>query len=116
MNGIGKRIENMRIAAGKTENEVADAVGMSTDEYWDLEAYDDEIIDVLSVDTAKRVATYFQLSLLQLLVPNKSSWPTKSIVSTVLVEKVFSLIFRPILMEIQLCSLSIFQNFWKSSG
>lgn len=78
----------MRIAAGKTQNEVADAVGMSTNEYWDLEAYDDEIIDVLSVDTAKKVAKYFQLSLLQLLVPDKSSWPTKSIVSAVLVEEV----------------------------
>jgi transcriptional regulator with XRE-family HTH domain len=84
MKGIGKRIEHIRLALGKTEQEVSDAVGMSIFEYRDLESYDDEIIDVLSIHTARKVSTYFSLSLLELLVPDKSAWPSNNIKPKVL--------------------------------
>ena len=75
MKGVAERIRLLREKSCKSENEVADAVGLSIHEYEDLEAYDNEIIDVLSLGAAKRVAAYLGQPLIQLLVPEKKSWP-----------------------------------------
>lgn len=77
MNGVAERIQKLREASGETESEVAEAVGLSIYEYGDLEAYDDEIINVLRFGTANKVAGHFGLSLIQLLVTEGDAWPER---------------------------------------
>lgn len=75
MNGVSERIQQLRLKAGIPESVAANALGLSIHEYGDLEAYDEEIIDVLSLKEARRVAAYFHQPLIELLVPAKGGWP-----------------------------------------
>ncbi|WP_078118525.1 hypothetical protein [Thiosocius teredinicola] len=75
MNGVAERIQKLRETSGETENEVAEAVGLSIGEYGDLEGYDDEIIDAVSFGAASKVAGHFGQSLFQLLAPEAEASP-----------------------------------------
>jgi transcriptional regulator with XRE-family HTH domain len=59
MEGIANRIERLRNESGKSELEVADILCLSIYEYEDLESYDDEITDVISLKTAKALAAIY---------------------------------------------------------
>ncbi len=75
MNGVSERIEALRQTSVKTDIEVAELLGLSIYEYGDLESYDNEIIDVVSVKTATHLAGLYNQSLLQLLVPELENRP-----------------------------------------
>ena len=79
MNNIAERIKQLRKEAGKSEREVAAALDMTIYEYGDLEAYDNEIIDAVTLPTAQKVAAYFNKSLLELLAPEQETWPNSFI-------------------------------------
>ena len=79
MEGIANRIENLRVESGKTDVEVALYLGLSIYEYGDLEAYDNEIIDVISIKTARRLAALYQESLLEFLCPEQEKWPEEQL-------------------------------------
>jgi transcriptional regulator with XRE-family HTH domain len=87
MKGITERIKSLRNESGKTDIEVADFLKLSIYEYGDLESYDKDIIDVVSVKTAVQLAGLYNQSLLQLLVPEKERWPKEHLSETQLAEK-----------------------------
>ena len=94
MKGIAARIKALRNESGKTDVEVADLLELSIYEYGDLESYDKEIIDVVSVKTAARLARLYNQSLLQLLVPEKEMWPKEHLSEKQLAEKAKALMMQ----------------------
>ena len=64
---INDRIRRRREALGMSDVEVAQRVGLSMHEYYDVEAYPDEFTDVLHVAEAKRLADVLGLDLLELV-------------------------------------------------
>lgn len=49
MDGYAEKIRRKRLAAGKSEEEMADLIGINLPSYFDLESYDDEVVDCLSL-------------------------------------------------------------------
>jgi len=82
MNKNAKRIRDLRNLAGLTDVEVANQVGIGIEAYCDLEAYDEEIIEQISLNQALLLAEVFQISLLELLEPNSLKRPTLQISPT----------------------------------
>jgi transcriptional regulator with XRE-family HTH domain len=53
--GIAERIKNLRLASGRSEDELAAMLGISIHSYWDLEAYDNELFTCVSLEQAQRL-------------------------------------------------------------
>ena len=49
MDGYADKIRRKRLAAGKSEGEMAELIGINLPSYFDLESYDDEVVDCLSL-------------------------------------------------------------------
>lgn len=92
MKGIAERIAMLRIESGKSDAELADQLGISIYEYGDIEAYDDEIIDAVPLETAVKLAALYQVSLLGLIVPNRQLWPEENFSPQYLAEKVIEVV------------------------
>ena len=75
MNKNAKRIHELRTSVGLSDVEVANQVGIGIHAYCDLESYDEEIIEQVSLSEALRLAAVFQISLLELLEADKLKWP-----------------------------------------
>jgi transcriptional regulator with XRE-family HTH domain len=56
MKGDAKRLRALRERTGKSSQEIASLAGLSDMEYFDLEAYDDELTSVPSLAQVKRLA------------------------------------------------------------
>ena len=52
----GKRIKALREKAGLKFEAVAELVGINNSWYWDLEAYDDEVTDTLTLKQVMKLA------------------------------------------------------------
>jgi ribosome-binding protein aMBF1 (putative translation factor) len=69
------RIRQLREKAGKSEGEMAEIMNISVESYFDLEAYDDEVLDCISLDELKKMSSAFGVSSVELLtgVPETES-------------------------------------------
>lgn len=67
MASIADRIKELRLKSGRTESELADALGLTTDAYADLERYDSEIDSTLSISQALLLADRLGTSIVELL-------------------------------------------------
>ena len=70
MNRYADRIRRFREMAGKSDVEMASLLGMTIDSYCDLEAYDDEILTVPSLDQVKRLSNIFGMPTSRLFSEN----------------------------------------------
>jgi transcriptional regulator with XRE-family HTH domain len=59
MRGDAKRIRALRERSGKSSHDIAALAGLGDMEYFDLEAYDDELMSVPSLAKIKRLAVAF---------------------------------------------------------
>lgn len=55
MHGYADKIRQKRIAAGKSEEEMAELIGINLPSYFDLESYDDEVVDCLSLSELRKL-------------------------------------------------------------
>ena len=55
MDGYADKIRQKRIAAGKSEEEMAELIGINLPSYFDLESYDDEVVDCLSLTELRKM-------------------------------------------------------------
>lgn len=62
MSGTAKRIQALRNRTGKTSDEIALLVGLEGMAYFDLEAYDDELVKALSLEQVRRLAEVLGVS------------------------------------------------------
>ncbi len=92
MEGIANRIEKLRVESGISDVNVAEQLGLSINEYGDLEAYDNEITDTVSLKTANNLASLFHISLLQLLAPEKGHWPEEQYSAQMMAKKALEVI------------------------
>lgn len=65
--GVAKKIRDARERCGLSLDEVARAAGLVPSMYWDLEAYDDELLSVLSANEARAVCKALKLDLRDVL-------------------------------------------------
>ena len=72
-----ERIKALRERTGKSSNEIASLAGLSDMEYFDLEAYDDELTTVLSLAQIKRVAAALGVPTLALFSDELPSVPRR---------------------------------------
>jgi len=56
-----EKIKNRRLEVGLSEVEAAQRSGLSTDGYWDVELYDDEIFEVVNLKNVKQLCSVFEL-------------------------------------------------------
>jgi transcriptional regulator with XRE-family HTH domain len=62
MSGTANRIQTLRKRTGKSSDEIASLVGLSDMAYFDLEAYDDELVMALSLEQVRRLADVLGVS------------------------------------------------------
>ena len=55
MDGYADKIRQKRSAAGKSEEEMAELIGINLPSYFDLESYDDEVVDCLSLTELRKM-------------------------------------------------------------
>lgn len=55
MDGYADKIRQKRIAAGRSEEEMAELIGINLPSYFDLESYDDEVVDCLSLSELRKM-------------------------------------------------------------
>ncbi len=67
MSSTADRIKELRLKSGRTESELADALGLTTDAYADLERYDSEIDSTLSISQALQLADLLGAPIVELL-------------------------------------------------
>lgn len=67
MNDYAKRIERLRLNAGKTIGEMADIMNLTYESYCDLEAYDDEVLTCISLAQLQKICSAFNVSPITLL-------------------------------------------------
>lgn len=67
MSSTAERIKELRLKSGRTESEIADALGLTTDAYADLERYDSEIDSTLSISQALQLADLLGIPIVELL-------------------------------------------------
>lgn len=67
MASIADRIRELRLKSGRSESEFADALGLTTDAYADLERYDSEIDSTLSISQALLLAELLGTPIVDLL-------------------------------------------------
>jgi transcriptional regulator with XRE-family HTH domain len=76
MGGVAARIREQRERLGLDLDEAARRAGLSWNEYHDLEAYDDEFAEVLSLREAKRVAAVLCLSVPAIIGSGSAAGPS----------------------------------------
>lgn len=62
MRGIAKQILKLREAAGKSREEMASVMDISLPAYWDLESYDDEVKECISLTQLVKMGRAFKVS------------------------------------------------------
>jgi len=67
MSSTADRIKELRLKSGRTESELADALGLTPDAYADLERYDSEIDSTLSISQALQLADLLGTPIVELL-------------------------------------------------
>jgi DNA-binding XRE family transcriptional regulator len=67
MDGYADKIRRMRLAAGKSEQEMAELIGINLPSYYDLESYDDEVLDCLSLYELKKMCQVLNITPAELL-------------------------------------------------
>ena len=67
MDGYADKIRRKRLAAGKSEGEMAELVGISFESYFDLESYDDEVVDCLSLSELSKMCRALNITPADLL-------------------------------------------------
>ena len=67
----GERIKSLREKAGLTPNAVAERLGINSSWYWDLEAYDDEVTDTLTLNQIFILARMLSVTARDLLSENE---------------------------------------------
>ena len=72
---VAARFISAREALGLTEREVATQWGQQPSMYWDLELYDNEAFDVISVQDLVTLAAVLKVSVMQLLFGEEPSSP-----------------------------------------
>jgi len=92
MQGMANRIKRLRKKSGKSNVEMADVLSISVCEYDDLESYDDEIIDAITIKKVKNIASIYEMSLIELLIPEKENWPKTYCSDEMMVNKVREII------------------------
>ena len=55
MDGYADKIRQKRLAVGKSEGEMAELIGINLPSYFDLESYDDEVVDCLSLSELSKM-------------------------------------------------------------
>lgn len=55
MEGYADKIRQKRLAVGKSEREMAELIGINLPSYFDLESYDDEVVDCLSLSELSKM-------------------------------------------------------------
>ena len=56
------KIRQLRLAAGRSEQEMAELIGLNLPSYYDLEAYDDEVLDCLSLYELKKLCQALKIT------------------------------------------------------
>jgi transcriptional regulator with XRE-family HTH domain len=64
---IADRIRALRGKSGRTESELADALGVTVEGYWNLEQYDDELQTTISIAQAVTLARLLGTGLLEII-------------------------------------------------
>ena len=67
MDGYADKIRQMRLAAGKSEVEMAELIGINLPSYYDLESYDDEVLDCLALYELKKMCQVLKITPVDLL-------------------------------------------------
>jgi len=75
MRGDAKRIRALRERSGKQAQEIASLAGLQYMEYFDLEAYDDELMSVLSLGHIKQLARVFGVPTAALFFDKPPTFP-----------------------------------------
>ena len=70
MNGTAERIEAFREKSGKSESEIAEAMGVETSYYSSLEKSDEQFFFSTSISEALKLAEQLGIDLLELLAPD----------------------------------------------
>jgi transcriptional regulator with XRE-family HTH domain len=65
--GAAERIHALRVKSGRSEQELASALGLTIQSYCDLEQHDDELVSSVSISQAVRLTALLQSNLLTLL-------------------------------------------------
>lgn len=55
MEGYADKIRQKRLAVGKSEREMAELIGINLPSYFDLESYDDEVVNCLSLSELSKM-------------------------------------------------------------
>jgi DNA-binding XRE family transcriptional regulator len=75
--GINKKIKSRREELGLDADDVADKIGLSSAEYYDIEAYANEIFMVTELRELKKLCSILKLNLYE-LIQLSPSFPMKS--------------------------------------
>lgn len=78
MSHAGERIRQRREEPGLLRDEVAQAVGITPMAYYDLEAYEEELRSVISLDEARRLVRKLGVPLVFLLSEPLASLPDRA--------------------------------------
>lgn len=76
--GIAHRIRELRVKSGRAENDLANELGLTTDGYCDLESYDEELENTVSIAQALMLARLLGTDLLELLGVPEAAVPVKT--------------------------------------
>lgn len=67
MEGYAVKIRQLRLAVGRSEKEMAESIGINLPSYYDLESYDEEVIDCLSLKELKQMCEVLKIAPVDLL-------------------------------------------------
>ena len=68
MNLHSDKIRQLRLSTGKSEGEMAEIMNISVESYFDLEAYDDEVLECISVYELRKMSGAFGVTPVELLM------------------------------------------------
>lgn len=90
MTGTADRIKRLRTAAGLTPANVAARLGIGVSAYEDLEAYDDELSSVRSIEELLALARILRTPPRDLVDPEHPAWPDEYVSFEELAERLRS--------------------------
>ena len=67
MGGYADKIRQLRLAAGRSEKEMAESIGINLPSYYDLESYDVEVLDCLSLNELQKMCRVLEIAPVDLL-------------------------------------------------
>lgn len=62
-----EKIRQLRLRAGKSEREMAELMNISVESYFDLEAYNDEVLDCISIYELRKMSSAFGVTPVEVL-------------------------------------------------